>query len=96
MTFDGSREGLNVERFSYRLESNASTSKVPQYQLLTDIQFALKGKALTWYWAFRESKHPKSWIELREAMKRRFQDSSTDFDIRLTITECKQRDNENF
>ena len=96
LSFDGSKEGLNIHRFLYRVESNASSYNLPELQLLTDIQYVLKGKALHWYWAYRESNRPGSWADFRNAMTRHFQDDHNDFDVRQTIGERKQRSNENF
>lgn len=96
MSYDGSKDGLNVERFLYRVETNASSYNLPQYKLLTDIQYLLKGKALNWYWAYKEANRPNSWLDFRNAMKRQFQDDRNDFDIRQTIGERKQKVNESF
>lgn len=96
LSFDGSRDGLNVERFLYRVESNASSYRIPEYQLLNEIQHLLKGKALNWYWAFKESGAPGSWFELKRAMVKQFQDSRNDFDVRQAIGARKQKQNESF
>lgn len=96
LSFDGSREGLNVERFLYRVEANASSYNLPEYKLLTDIQYLLKGKALQWYWAYKEANRPQSWLVFRNALVRQFQDDRNDFDIRQTIDARKQRPNESF
>lgn len=96
ISFDGSKSGLNVERFLYRVETNASSYNVPQHKLLTDIQYLLKGKALNWFWAYKEANHPHSWFELRNALQKQFQDVRNDFDIRQSIGERKQKPNESF
>lgn len=96
LSFDGSRDGLNVERFLYRVESNASSYNIPEYQLLNEIQHLLKGKALNWYWAFKESEVPRSWFDLKNAMIKQFRDSRNDFDVRQAIGARKQKPNESF
>lgn len=96
LLFDGSREGLNVKRFLYRVESNASSYGIPDFKLLNDIQYLLKGKALNWFWAYKELNRPKSWGEFRAAMVRHFQDDRHDFDILQNIKDRKQTTNESF
>lgn len=96
IVYDGTKDGMNVERFLYRVESNASSYNISHWQLLSDIQYLLKGKALNWYWAHREAVRPTSWTDFRNAMLRQFKDEYNDFDIRKKITERKQKPSENF
>lgn len=96
LVFDGSKDGLNVVRFLYRVESNASSYNIPEFRLLNDIQYLLKGKALNWYWAHKEAKRPNSWLNFRYAMVKHFQDARDDFDIRQSIKDRKQKINETF
>lgn len=94
--FDGSKTGLNVDRFLYRVETNASVYNIPSYRLMSDIQYLLKGKALNWFWSFKENKRPTSWSELRNAMICQFKDEHNDFDVRQSICERKQKTGESF
>lgn len=96
LVFDGSKDGLNVERFLYRVESNASAYGIPEFKLLNDIQYLLKGKAINWYWAHKELNRPTTWAEFREAMIRHFQGDLDDFDILQCIKDRKQKLNESF
>ena len=96
LSFDGSKDGLNIERFLYRIETNASVYRIPEYILLSEIQYLLKGKALNWYWAHKEAHHPRSWQDFRRAMIKQFKNESNDFDIRQSIGERKQKLNETF
>lgn len=96
LSFDGSKTGLNVDRFLYRVETNASVYNIQSYRLMNDIQYLLKGKALNWFWSFKENKRPTSWSELRNAMTSHFKDERNDFDIRQSICERKQKLNESF
>lgn len=96
LSFDGSQEGLNIERFLFRVETNASSYSLPQYQLLSDIQYLLKGKALNWYWTYKEVHHPMTWSELKCAMIRQFSNDRNDFDVRQSIGERKQKSVESF
>lgn len=96
LVFDGSKEGINIDRFLYRVESNASTYGIPEYRLLNDIQFLLKRKALNWYWSHREAKRPSSWAEFRNAISRQFSSEQNDFEIRQRIGDRKQKNGESF
>lgn len=96
LMFDGSKDGLDVERFLYRVESNASSYNIPECQLLNDIQYLLKGKALNWFWAHKEAKRSASWNEFHFAMLRQFKDDHSDFDVRQALGARKQKPNETF
>lgn len=65
-----------------RFEANASSYDLPDYQLFTNMQCLLKGKALQWYWVYKESNRLRSLLEFRNVIIIQFQDDRNNFDIR--------------
>lgn len=94
--FDGSSDGLPIERFLFRVEHLARTHRVTENELKDQFGVLLKGSALNWYWCYLERNPNLTWSQLRNAIIERFQDRRTDDDIRRILDSRKQKSGETF
>lgn len=91
ISFDGSRNGLSIDRFIYRVQHLAQANRISDNQLVNDLGFLLTGDALEWYWIFIERNNPVTWAKLHFEIKRRFQGNQCDDDIIQDIENKKQK-----
>lgn len=94
--FDGSVEGLAVDKFIYRFEQLANDYGIEECRYVEEIHSFLDGPALDFYWSCRSSKHYITWPQMRYAFMNRFQDYRTDNVIRLSLESRRQKHGEPF
>lgn len=92
ISFDGSRNGLSIDRFMYRVQHLAHANHISDARLVNDLCFLLSGDALEWYWVFIERNNSSvSWPKLHYEIKRRFQGNQCDDDVIQDIENRKQK-----
>ena len=96
LLFDGSPSSGSIESFLFRVESMAESNSFPIARMVFDIATLLSKGALEWYWAFRKRYPNSNWEQLKEALKVRYHDRKTDFEVKQSIYARKQRAKETF
>lgn len=96
LRFDGSVQGIPIERFLYRFEAIAFDYGIPVNRLIEEVHGFLGGAAQEYYWSCRENKPYITWPELRTLLRERFQDFRTDMLVKAAMEARKQRSGENF
>lgn len=95
--FSGSNDALSIDQFIYRINTLTSLHLNGNHELLCQhVHSLFDGKALKWFWRYRQNSDALDWLELCEAMRRQFKDFSTDSEIRDDIRKRKQKPNEVF
>lgn len=97
ISFDGSPNGLPIERFLFRVERLAMSNGIPIEYLVDELHFLVRGQASEYYWSVLEQNRGHiTWDQMKTAMRERYRDPRTDFDIRRAIDCRRQKRNEPF
>lgn len=95
--FDGSRNGLPVDRFLFRVERLATSFGIPRIHLVDELHFLLRGQAAEFYWSVLEQNQGiVDWDTMSLALRKRFIDRRADIDIRRSIDCRRQKTKEPF
>ncbi|CAD7015154.1 unnamed protein product [Ceratitis capitata] len=95
--FDGSTNGLNVEEFLYRVRSLTASTLDNDFSLVrNNVHSILIGKARDWYWQFHKQSPDFDWTDFCTAIRHRYKDYKSDYDIREEIRNRKQKPGESF
>lgn len=95
--FDGSSNGLNVEEFLYRVRSLTASTLDNDFSLVRkNLHSILLGKARDWYWQFHKQSPNFDWTDFCTAIRYRYKDYKSDYDIREEIRNRKQKPGESF
>lgn len=95
--FSGLNDVLTVDQFIYRVNTLTSLHLHGNFNILCQrVHSLFEGKALQWFWRYRQQCVNLTWFDLWEAMRRQFKDFATDSEIRDDIRRRKQRPNETF
>jgi len=97
ITFDGTNNNLSVDEFIYRIETLTRTNLQGNFQILCDNAHVLfVDRASRWFWRVHQLRPNITWAELSASMKQYFKDHNTDTDLKNSIRNRKQRNNESF
>ncbi|XP_052857197.1 uncharacterized protein LOC128265316 [Drosophila gunungcola] len=97
LRFSGSKEGLSVDNFIYRVQALTEQTLDSNYEALCgNASILFEGKARDFYWRFHKSVRVVNWDGLCCALRKQFRDTRSDVDIREAIRDRKQKDKEDF
>lgn len=97
LVFDGSCNGISVGEFIYRANALTTSSLRGDFDALCQNGHILfEGKAKNWFWRYHRANGVYDWFTFCDALKTNFKDIRTDFDIKETIRNRKQKPNESF
>lgn len=96
LKFDGSVNGISIDKFIYRFEAIAFDHGIPMSKLIEEVHGFLDGAAQEYYWCCRETHHSITWPQMRSLLKDRFQDFRTDPIIKSAMEARRQKSNEAF
>lgn len=96
LKFDGTCEGVPIDKFLYRFEQVAIDYHISPHRLIEELHPLLAGPALEFYWSCRSANPGLQWPQLRQEFLARFQDYRTDNVIRLSLESRKQKMGEPF
>lgn len=95
--FNGSTDTMTTDQFIYRINTLTSLHLNGNFEVLCKhIHSIFDGKALKWFWRYRQHVDNLEWFELCDALRRQFKDYSTDSEIRDEIRRRKQKPTELF
>lgn len=98
VTFSGTKGDVTVEDFIYRINTLTNIHLNGDFDILCrHAHILFEGQANKWFWRFhRQSSGEFRWVELSQALKRQFQETTTDFDLKDDMRRRKQREHESF
>jgi len=96
LSLSGIHVGMNAEDFLFNVEHLQQQYSMPCPELMRDFHRLSTEDASEWYWLLFRTRPPKSWVELRQSMERRFSDKRSDYYRIQDIAERKQRPGELF
>ena len=97
LQFSGSRSGLSVENFIYRVEVLTRQTLDYNFNSMCDhIQLLFMDKALDWFWRYHKRTRHIRWPEFSYALRNQFHGGRPDSDIMELIRNLKQKPNETF
>lgn len=95
--FTGNSSDITVDDFIYRVNALTNQSLHGNFETLCQYAHLLfGGKAQAWYWRFHRQSQNVDWNVLCEALRKKYKDYLTDFDIKENMRILKQKTNENF
>lgn len=95
--FDGSKNGLTVDEFLYRITSMTREHLNGNFEIIcSNLQTLLYDKALHWYWRYHKQVNSIRWDDFCVALKCEFKDMRSNYDIREELRNRKMRPSESF
>ena len=95
--YDGSRQGISVDEFLYRVRSLTKETFNNDFSLICkNLHVLLSGKARDWYWRYHKQVEVVVWNDFCEALKYQFKEFKSSFEIHEEIRSRKMKPNENF
>lgn len=97
LQFDGSRNGLSVDEFLYRIKTLTREHLNDNFTYICkNLPLILTGKAKEWYWRYHKSVDSIQWNEFCGALRCQFKDLRSNFDLMEAIRGRKMRPGESF
>lgn len=95
--FDGSKTGLTVDEFIYRISSMTTEQLSGNFEIIcNNLAMLLYDKALHWYWRYHKKVDTIRWRDFCVALKCEFKDMRSNYDIREELRNRKMRPSESF
>ncbi|XP_036346641.1 uncharacterized protein LOC118755957 [Rhagoletis pomonella] len=97
LSFDGSLTSVPVDEFIYRVNALTNTTLRGDYHsLCQNVHILFEGKAKRWFWRYHHSVRELDWVDICEDLRKNFKDFRTDFEIKESIRNLKQKSGESF
>lgn len=97
LKFDGSANGIRIEEFLYRIRSLTYSYFGGDFSIIcNNLHILLSGKARDWFWAYHKNVQSIQWQEFCEAIRSKYRDYKSSFQIQEEIRNRKQRLGETF
>lgn len=98
VTFGGLKSDVTVKDFIYRINTLTRIHLNGDFDILCRHAHTLfEGQANQWFWRYhRQTNGDFIWVDLCQALKKQFQETTTDYDLKDDMRRRKQRPNENF
>mgnify|MGYP004573739893 CR=1 FL=1 len=95
LRFDGSRVGLHIDDFLFRIEHLQNMYNCSWNDVLSDFHLLVEGDAKAWYWVFLSTNSKAGnpdidWPILRRALAKRFKSSKTSYDVLQELLRRRQ------
>lgn len=95
--FDGSKNGLTVDKFVYRITSMTTRHLNGNFEVLCDnLQVLLMDKALHWYWRYHKKVDAIRCTDFCVALKCEYKDMRSNYDIQEELRNRKMCHGESF
>lgn len=95
--FDGSRTGLSVDEFLYRVRALAAENFNNDFSVICNhLHILLTGKARDWFWGYHKRVESIEWDSFCAALRYQYKDFRSSFDIREEVRSRKMRVGESF
>lgn len=97
LKFDGSRNGLHVEEFLYRVKALTIDNFNGNFSVICkNLHILLTGKARNWFWDYHRKTERIEWTDFCAALKYEYKDFRSNFDIQEDIRNRKMKPGETF
>lgn len=97
LSYDGSLTSIPVDEFIYRVNDLTLTTLRGDYRsLCQNVHMLFEGKAKRWFWRYHHSVGDLDWFGICEDLRRNFKDFRTDFEIKESLRNLKQKAGESF
>lgn len=81
LKFSGSREGIPIDEFIYRINTLTTIYLNGNFDLLCrHVDSRFEGRALQWFWRYHRREDRVEWFELCEALRSQYKEAMSDYD----------------
>lgn len=95
--FDGSKDGLTVDEFLYRIRSLTALHFEGNFDMICrNLNILLVGKAHEWFWRYHKKVDQIEWTEFCGALKSQYKDMRSVYDRKEEVRNRKMRPGESF